>query len=226
MTTNTTSVGALLALTMVLGACADERNDAEAAANDAAEELRLAMQDFEQDVRGAITEISDDIDELNSDYAGASDEMAEAWDNTKAEIREYRYEMEQGLEKLANATEENAAELEAEVAEDLEAVTMRLERARLTAIRETEDFIGASKERMSELTASLEDVDDDISYETSAAINELKREASELTTRVDLLAESTSEEIAEEREELTEAIASLSASIRKQLFEAEQSLKN
>lgn len=221
---------------MVAGlmACApDERADAEAAMAEAGNEVSAAIDEMQADVRSAMDEVSQDIRNLDTEYAEASEEARMEWDEAQTEIQQYRQDLDAKLSNLEQASEEEARELRIGIAEDLRELRLRTERARLRAAEGTEDFVMSARTSLTELDGEMQELSQEMEalgaearMEASEALSEFQTESRELKERLDALANEASEEVAEERDDLAEAIAELSASVREELFKAEQQLES
>ncbi len=224
----------VIGLAVLLSAgCADSGRDEtlrdEAAA--AAAAWREAMSELRDDVRSTIDDVGDEIEQLDERYLSASDEVAESWSESRASMQEYRQGLEADLARLETATADEARELKREMAQDLEQLTERVERARLEAVESGDDFVSASRDRMGQVDRDIQTFADEaasLSAEGRAKASEsmdgLRERAGDLDDRLDRLVDATAEEIDEQRGDIAQELSSLTASVRRELFEIRQAV--
>jgi phage host-nuclease inhibitor protein Gam len=107
-----------------------------------------------------------------------------------------------------------------------------VERARLEAADNAGEFIAASEEQVGEIQADVQnlraqsvELADDVRMGAMVRIEELGREADELTQRVAEMADASAAEVDEARDELTEDIATLSAAVRRRMLDLHQDIR-
>jgi hypothetical protein len=213
---------------LVAAGCVDSAQDEAAATADA---LRAATAELQQDVRSTLDRFGAQIERLDQRYMSASDDMAATWSDTRSEMREYREGLEAKLATLEAASAEDARRLKREIAQDLERLTERLERAELESVEGGKEFVSASRDRMVRLEEDFRALGDEAASLSAAAREEasgplgvLRDRASELGTQLDGLTGATAEEIASQRTDIAQAIGTLTASVRRELFEMRQAV--
>jgi hypothetical protein len=218
MRTDTALVGLLMG---ALVACSDGPPDEmEAAPGETGEEIALAIDDFQAEVREVTNELSVTVDGLDTRYASASDETATQWTSAKAEIAEARYELEEDLAALRRAAGAESEGLRAEIVGDLETLTERVERARLSALESSRDLLAESEDReIRELHEASEGLPSEAREEADRAIVALEREAQEVRAAVERLGTVAAEGFEEERDAVARDVAQLTAAVRRELVE-------
>ncbi|MEX2048935.1 MAG: hypothetical protein WEB90_05095 [Gemmatimonadota bacterium] len=216
-----------LALLFAVG-CVDSAQDDSAQAADA---LRDATEELRQDVRSSLDDFGTQMERLDQQYMSAADDVADGWSDTRTEMREYREGIEANLAQLETATADDAQRLKRDIAEDLERLTERVERAELESVEDGEEFLSASRDRMDRLEEDFEALGDEAASlseaareEASGPLEALRDRANELETHLNGLADATAEEIASERDDIAQAIGVLAASVRRELFEMRQAV--
>lgn len=187
--------------------------------------------ELRQDVRSSLDQFAEQVERLDRRYVSAPDDGGATWSDTRSEIREDREEVEGHLAGLEGASVEEAQRLKHEMAQDLERLTERLERAELEAVEDHEDFLAASRDRMVRLEEDFRALGDEAAslsagerMEASGPIETLRDQATQLGDRLDGLTDATAEEIASQRTDITQAIGMLMAQVRRELFEMRQTV--
>jgi hypothetical protein len=223
-----------IGLAVLLSAgCADSGRDEtvreEAAA--AAAAWREAMSELRDDVRSTIDDVGDEIEQLDERYMSAGDEVAETWSESRASMQEYRQGLEADLARLETATADEAQQLKREMADDLEQLTERVERARLESVESGDDFVSASRDRMGQVERDIQTFADEaasLSAEGRANASEsmegLRERAGDLDDKIERLVDATADEIDEKRGDIAQELSSLTASVRRELFEIRQAV--
>lgn len=182
-----------------------------------------------EDLRSTLDRFGAQMERLDQRYLGAADNVAEAWANTRSEIREYREALEFSLARLEGAGVDEARRLKRAMAEDLERLTERLERAELEAIEDDRAFLAASRDCMVRLEEDLRALGGESASlpaeareEASETLEALRARADEVRTRLDGLTAATAEEIASRRTHIARELGALTASVRRELFEMRQ----
>jgi hypothetical protein len=208
--------------------CADSAQDEAARTADA---LRAATAQLRLDVRSTLDEFGAQMERLDQQYMSATDDVAATWLDARAGIREYSEGIEADLAQLETATEEEAQRLKGEIAEDLEQLTERVERAQLESFENGEEFVLASRDRLARLGGDFQALNDEVAAlstearaDASDELEALHTRADELELQLDGLADATAEEIAEHRTEIAQAISALTASVGRELFEMRQAV--
>jgi len=215
---------------LLFAGCADSSQDE--AANEvarSADELRTAMDEMRTDLQFTLDQFEQRIEALDQRYMNANAEIAADWEETRNGMAEYRQHLEADMARLETATEEEARQLKDAMADDLEQLSQRVERAHLESIDGGEEFVAASRDRLSRLEQDfrvLQVEADELPTEARMAAGETRQElstrAEDLGHRLDELASATAEEIDDEREDIAEDISSLTASVERELFEMRQ----
>ncbi len=182
-----------------------------------------------QDLRSTLDQFGVQMERLDQRYQSATENVAATWSETRAEIREYREGLEANLARLEGASVDEAQRLKRQMAEDLERLTERLERADLEAVEDDREFLSASRDRMVRVEEDLEVLGDEVASlsaeareEASATLEALRDQAGKLETRLDGLSDATAEEIESRRTDIARALGALTASVRRELFEMRQ----
>lgn len=182
-----------------------------------------------QDLRSTLDRFGAQMERLDQRYLGTADNVAEAWSNTRFEIREYREALESNLARLEGASVDEARRLKRAMAEDLERLTERLERAELEAIEDDRAFLSASRDCMVRLEEDLGALAGEAASlpaeardEASVTLDALRDRANGLGIRLDGLTDATAEEIASRRTDIAQELGALAASVRRELFEMRQ----
>lgn len=214
-----------LALCFAAGCVDSNQDDAAQTAN----ALLASTPAVHQDLRSTLDRFGAQMERLDQRYLGAAADVAEAWSNRRSEIREYREALESNLARLEGASVDEARRLKREMAEDLERLTDRLERAELEAIEDDRAFLSASRDCMDRLEEDLRALGDEAASlseeardEASDTLEALRDRASELAIRLDALTDATAEEIASRRTDIAQELGALTASVRRELFEMRQ----
>lgn len=219
-----------IALLVFAVGCTDREQ--EQIQNDAAvsaAEFRATMNDLRLDLRSTLDEFGSQIAELDDRYVTANEEMAEGWQATRDEIREYRRDLEADLVRLESATADEAEGLRDDIADGVEELTHRVERAELQAVENADEFVTASNERLTRLDEDVRELERgtialpmERREEASETVRDLNERAADIRTRLGDLVDASAEEISEEREEIAESISSLTASVKREMFELRQ----
>jgi hypothetical protein len=216
-----------LALLFAAG-CMDSAQDD---ATPTADALREATAELRQDVRLTLDGFVAQMERLDRRYTSAADDMAATWSDTQSEMREYKERIEAKLGSLEVASAEDARRLRREIAEDIERMTARLERAELEAVETGEDFVSASQDRLVRLEEDFRALREEAASlsaeareEAAGPLEELRERASDLETRLDGLGDATAAEIESQRTDIAQAIGTLTASVRRELFEMRQAV--
>jgi len=219
-----------LALLVFTGACGDAR-DTEPVQDQAAvtaSEFRAAMADMRTELRSTLDQFGSQISELDERYSTTNEELSREWDVTREELRSYRQTLEADLARLENANVEEADRLKERIASDLEEFTHRVERAELKSVDDPE-FVSAAQDRMSRLEQDFRALAQEAQAlpmearrELSENMQEFSATAEEIRIQLDGLVQASTEEISEEREDIAEAVSSLTASVKRERFEARQ----
>jgi len=221
-----------LALLVFAGACGDQTRDTEPVQDEAsvsANEFRAAMNDLRTELRSTLDQFGSQISELDERYMSANEEIAQEWEETRDELRSYRQTLEADLARLENASEEEADQLTEGIASDLESLTHRVERAQLKSVESPTEFVSAAQDRLTRLEQDFRALEQEAQAlpmeardEISESMLEFSATADEIRTQLEGLAQASAEEISEEREEIAEDVSSLTASVKRELFEARQ----
>ena len=221
-----------LALLVVAGACDNQARDAEPvqdAATVSANEFRVAMNEMRTELRSTLDQFGAQISELDERFMSTNDEMAAEWADTRQELSSYRQTLEADLARLEDASQEEADQLTDGIASDLEELTQRVERAELESVEDPGEFLSAAQDRLSRLDQDfrmLEQEAQDLPIEAredaAQAMQEFSATAADIQVRLDGLAQASAEQISEAREEIEEDVSSLTASVRRELFESRQ----
>ncbi len=213
---------------VLLAGCMDSSQGDVGAAADA---LREAANELRGDVRSALDDAGQRIERLDERYMSASEEVAADWSDSRAEMREYSQGLEADLAELETAGEEEAVELKREIAEDLEQLTERVERAQLESFETGEEFVSASRDRMVQLEQDFQELEGEAASlseegraDASRTMDGFNDRAGELGRQLQELAGATAEEIDEERDDIAQGLSSLTASVRRELFEMRQAV--
>jgi hypothetical protein len=157
--------------------------------------------------------------------------MAAKWQETRDEIRQYRQELEADLVQLESATADDADLLRDDIANGLEELTLRVERAELQSVENAHEFVAASGEKLTRLDQEFRELERQTvalsmerREEASETMQDFSERAGELRTQLGSLVDASAEEISDEREEIAEGISSLTASVKRELFELRQSV--
>jgi len=216
-----------LALMVALAACSDApADDMEQAMGEVDETVEEIASRFEQGARSAMEETRSAVERLEAGYAETTGEAADAWQQTRMEIAEYRGRLENDLARLGSATEEQAAMIRDEITADLAALTERVERASLRAAEGGDAFVEASRAALEAVEADLAhlraetaDLSETARAETEDAIAALDERAGQLRADIEALTAATEEEMAEQRDAIAQRIGELTASVQRELLE-------
>ncbi len=196
-----------------------------------ATEFRTTMNELRVDLRSTLDQFGSQIADLDERYQSSSEELAQDWQDTREEMREYRQKLEADLARLEMATADEADGLKDDIAESLEELTHRVERAQLVSIEGGNEFVEASQERLTRLEQDLRTLEQEapaLSTEVRASSTQRMRDfnarTGELRAQLEELTNASAEEISDEREEIAEDIGSLTASVKRELFEVRQSV--
>jgi hypothetical protein len=222
-----------LALMVFAGACGDQTRDTEPAVTEdatiSANEFRAAMSEMRTELRSTLDEFGSQIADLDERFLTANDEMAEEWAETREELSSYRQTLEADLARLENASEEEAQQLTDGIASDLEELTHRVERAELESFENPQEFVSAAQDRLSRLDQDFRRLEQEAQAlpmearnEASEAVLEFSTTADEIRLKLAGLVEASAEQIADERDEIAEDLSSLTASVKRELFETRQ----
>ena len=186
--------------------------------------LEAEAAEFVADARAILNEIDSEVAALDSVGAATAAGMGEQWDDTKEDIARALDDVTVGVAELGTTTGERADQLRGEVATGLETLTHRVERAKLVAVDGSHDFVAAARDKLSEIDLDLEALRAEVGDDAGAAVEALRADADDLRQRISDMEEALPTEIDEARESLAEAIATLSASIQREWFEARYDL--
>lgn len=221
-----------LALLVFAGACDDQSRDTEPVPDQAAvsaNEFRAAMNEMRTDLRSTLDHFGSQISELDERFMSANDEMAQEWAETREELSSYRQGLEADLARLENASEEEADQLTEGIASNLEELTHRVERVALESVEGSEEFVFAAQDRLSRLDQDFRMLEQEARGlpmeardEATETIEEFSATAEEIRTQLEGLAQASAERISDEREEIAEDVSWLTASVKRELFEARQ----
>ena len=196
-----------------------------------ATELRTTMNELRVDLRSTLDQFGSQIADLDERYQSANEDLAQDWQDTRDEMREHRQALEADLARLELATEDEAEGLKDDIAQGLEELTHRVERAQLASIEGGEEFVEASQERLTRLEQDLRALEQEapalsveVRESTTQTMRDFNARTGELRVQLDDLMDSSAEQISDEREEIAEDIASLTASVKRELFEVRQSV--
>lgn len=213
-------------LVLLFAGCADSDHEETPPTADA---LLASTAALYQDLRSTLDQYGAQMERLDQRYLSATDNAAASWAEKRSEIRAYREGLEANLARLEGATVDEAQRLKREMAEDLEHLTERLERADLEAMEDHEEFLSASRDRMVRLEEDLEVLGGEVASlsaeareEASATLEAFRDKAGKLATRLDALSDATAEEIESRRTDIAQALGALTASVRRELFEMRQ----
>jgi hypothetical protein len=202
---------------LLCSACGPATNDEEGASSPDAEAA-----EFVADARAILNEIDSEVAELDSIGAATAEAMGQEWDEAKEDITRTLDDVGVRVAALGTSTGERAAELRIEVATGLETLTQRVERAKLDAVDGSHDFLAAARDKLAELELDLEALRAEVGAD--AAFETLRADVEALRQRVNDMEQALPTEVAEAREGLADAIATLSASIQREWFEARYDL--
>jgi hypothetical protein len=209
----------LLLQGLIWSGCAPESNDGSGGTL-----LEAEAAEFVADARAILDEIDSEVAELDSMGAATAAGMGEQWDETKEGITRALGDVTVRVTELGTTTGERADELRGEVATGLETLTQRVEHAKLAAVDGSHDFVAAARDKLAEIELDLESLRAEVGDDAAVAVEHLRAEADDLRQRIRDMEEALPTEIAEAREGLAEAIATLSASIQREWFEARYDL--
>jgi uncharacterized phage infection (PIP) family protein YhgE len=220
-----------LALLVFAGAC-DMDRDAEPVQDEAtvaANEFRAEMTEMRTELRSTLDQFGTQISDLDERFRSANDALAQEWAETREELSVYRQDLEADLERLGNANEDEAEQLTEGIASDLEEFTHRVERAELESVENPEEFVSAAQDRLRRLDQDFRMLEQEAQGlpmeardEASDTMMGFSATAEEIRMQLEGLAQASAEEISDEREEIAEDVSSLTASVKRELFEARQ----
>jgi hypothetical protein len=221
-----------LALALMCGtACAGPQRDRgeQAAPSD---DEQVADQ-FRSEAREALDELNDEFRELETTNANLQGESATAWAETREQILQVRQELETDLDRLEGATTDEADDVRARVADSFETMTHHLERAKLLATDDNQEFVTAARNRLAEADRGIQSLQAEAARlpmqareEVSQSVESLRSEANDVRETVMSFSNAAPQDIAEQREEVAEEVAALSASVRRETFEMQAELDN
>jgi ABC-type transporter Mla subunit MlaD len=221
-----------VALLVFAGACGDQSRDTEPVQDEAtvsADEFRAAMNEMRTELRSTLDQFGSQISELDERFMSANDVIAQEWAETREELSSYRQTLEADLARLENASEEEVDQLTEGIASDLEELTHRVERAQLESVETAEEFVSAAQDRLTSLDQDFRMLEQEAQGlpmeardEVSETMQELSETAWEIRTQLEGLAQASAEQVSEVREEIAEDVSSLTASVKRELFEARQ----
>jgi archaellum component FlaC len=106
-----------------------------------------------------------------------------------------------------------------------------VERAELQSVENAHEFVAASGEKLTRLDQEFRELERQTvalsmerREEASETMQDFSERAGELRTQLGSLVDASAEEISDEREEIAEGISSLTASVKRELFELRQSV--
>ncbi len=221
-------------LALVLGssaACATQpRDTGEVAAGDRAEQTGDS---FASAARAAFNEMNDDFEELVADNARLDGERAEAWLATREQILEVREELGTDLDRLQEASSDNADEIRARFTRNFETMTRHVERAKLQAADGGRDFVTAARQRLAEVDREIQSLQSDAGRlpmeareNASQAVEDLTRQRNDVEEVITSMSDAAPNEIEEQREALSDDVATLSASVQREGLEMQAELDN
>jgi uncharacterized phage infection (PIP) family protein YhgE len=218
-------------LVFAVGCTDREREQVQDEAAVSATEFRATMNDLRLDLRSTLDRFGSQIADLDDRYQSANEAMAAKWQETRDEIRQYRQELEADLVQLESATADDADLLRDDIANGLEELTLRVERAELQSVENAHEFVAASGEKLTRLDQEFRELERQTvalsmerREEASETMQDFSERAGELRTQLGSLVDASAEEISDEREEIAEGISSLTASVKRELFELRQSV--
>jgi archaellum component FlaC len=218
-------------LVFTVGCEAGEQDQARIDEAVSATEFRTTMNELRLDLRSTLDQFGSQIADLDERYQSSTEELSQDWQDTRDEMREYRQKLEADLARLEMATVDEADGLKDDIAESLEELTHRVERAQLVSIEGGEEFVEASQERLTRLEQDLRTLEREapaLSVEVRETATQSMRDFNarmgELRVQLDDLLGASAEQISDEREEIAEDIGSLTASVKRELFEVRQSV--
>jgi ElaB/YqjD/DUF883 family membrane-anchored ribosome-binding protein len=187
------------------------------------------MSEMRIDLRSTLDDFGSQISDLDERFMSANGATAEEWAETREELSAYRQTMEDDLARLGTASKEEADQLTEGIASDLEEFTHRVERAQLESVENAEEFVAAAQDRLSRLDQDFRMLEQEAQGlpmeardEASETMQGFRTTAEEIRTQLQGLAQASAEQISEEREEIAEDVGSLTASVKRELFEARQ----
>lgn len=217
-----------VALMALLAACGPggERGDTGPGETDIDPELATAVEALEQRVRAALVGLQDAVESVDERIADADDEVVSDWEQTKVEIRGFSYEIESQLEQMRRATPDEARGLKEGLARNIEAIALRVERARLDAEDDPEEFTTLARSRFLELEGDVEalsrevrEAPDGLLEDLSVEVERIQGRTAELGERLEALGDAGPDAVRDMSHDLTQALAELSARARRRLIE-------
>jgi hypothetical protein len=188
---------------------------------------------FVSEAREALDELNAKFRELETSNADLQGESATAWADAREEIVQVRQELATDLDRLGGTSTQDADEVRARVAQNLESMTHHVERAELLATDGNEEFISAARERLAEADRDIQSLQADAARlpmeareDVSQSVEELRSQANNVRESVTSFTDAGPQEIAEQRDEVAEDVASLTASVRREAFELQAELEN
>ena len=196
-----------------------------------ATEFRTTMDALRVDLRSTLDQFGSQIADLDERYQSANRDMAQKWQDTRDEVREYRQSLEADLARLESATAGEAEGLKEDIAQSLEELTHRVERAQLESIEDGGEFVEASRERLTRLEQDLRRLEQEapalsmeVRERSTQRMRDFNARTGELRLQLDDLRNASAEQILDDREEIADDIGLLTASVKRELFEVRQSV--
>jgi hypothetical protein len=228
-----TSLALVLALGLSAACTQPQQDELEDDASRAGEAVEQAANEVVTETREALNELGAEFRELETTNANLQGEGATAWAETREEIVQAREELETDLARMETATEAEAEAIHARVADNLETITHRVERAELLATDSGEEFVNAAQQRLAEIERDIESLRTEtarlpmeVREETSETVESLREQANDVRESVQSAVDAAPERVADQRDELAEDVATLSATVRREMFELQAELDN
>jgi ElaB/YqjD/DUF883 family membrane-anchored ribosome-binding protein len=226
----------LLALGMSAG-CAQPQDDDFDEAVPSTEEIGQAVeqtsQEFTAEAREALNELGTAFQELETNNADLQGESAAAWAEARAEITQARQELQTDLDRVGNATAEESQQIRSRIADNLERMTHRVERAKLEGADGSDEFVSAAQERLAEIDQDIQSLQSEAAQlpmetreQASQTVEGLRTEANDVRETLMSMADAAPQEIAEQRDQIADDVATLSATVRREIFEMQADLES
>jgi ElaB/YqjD/DUF883 family membrane-anchored ribosome-binding protein len=190
-------------------------------------------QEFATEAREAMNELGTAFQELETTNANLQGESAAAWAEAREEITQARQELQSDLDRVGTASAEESQQIRARIADNLERMTHRVERAKLVGADGSEEFVSAAQERLAEIDQDIQSLQSEAAQlpmetreQASQTVESLRSEANDVRETLMSMADAAPQEIAEQRDQIADEVATLSASVRRETFEMQADLES
>lgn len=188
---------------------------------------------FVTQARHALDTLSTKMQTLEARNSNLQGQSAGDWVEARQEMMRLRQDLQNDLGGLASATGEEAVEIRQRVAENMDDLTRRVERAELLATDDNREFVSNAQQRIDRIDQEIQTLQSRAAAlpledreEAAESVENLRTQASDVRQTLTSISNAAPQEIAEQRDDIADDLSALSGSVQRETLEIQADLPN